>query len=183
MNFKKVPRAGRLAAALVTLLVVAAAAIPLAAGRDRAPQELTVLYLFSGATDDGLQGAGGKEATAVHCTNYSAQPLSVEVQILNYDGAMYSSTAEIGSDDTYTFSTQATALFFDDVFIGGSPGTPAIFQGAGRVLAGGRDVICTAQVLDPTGYPPAYLDKLALHRADGNLIGDPYDAFLPLLQN
>jgi hypothetical protein len=123
-----------------------------------------VIYRFSGATDDGAQGAGGIEATSVTCTNFGAVSVTVEVQILNYDGTLYSGSVNANPSNTYTFSTQSTALFFDDVIIGGSPGTPAIFQGSGIVVSGGMDVICTAQVLDPTGYPPVYLSAVELVR-------------------
>jgi hypothetical protein len=124
-----------------------------------------VRFLFSGVSDDGNQGGGdAQEATSVHCTNVGVDPVNIEVQIFNYDGSVYTATISLGPDNTATFSTQATAIFFDDVIVGGIPGTPAIYQGHGRVLANGWSVICSAQVLDPQGYPPAFLTGLEMYQ-------------------
>jgi hypothetical protein len=65
---------------------------------------------------------------------------------------------------TFTFSTQNTTIYFDDVLLGGSPGTNAIFQGYGVILANNPNVICTAQVLDPLNYPPEFVVQLELFR-------------------
>jgi hypothetical protein len=149
-------------------------------------EEMRLLYSFSGVSDDGDQGGGdAQEATSVHCTNLGVDPVHVEVQLFNYDGSVYTATITVDPDHTATFSTQATAIFFDDVLIGGASGTPAIYQGHGRVLANGWSVICTAHVLDPQSYPPQYLDRLPLYDRHGDLvkrhIAGPDMMFIPLV--
>jgi len=126
-----------------------------------------VIYRFSGVTDDGLQGAAGrKEATSIHCTNLdSSQDAELEVQVYQYNAtAVYTASVDIPFNQTFTFSTQLTSIYFDDVIIGGSPGTPAIFQGSGRILSSHPNVICSAQVIDPDNNPPKFATSLELFR-------------------
>ncbi len=77
---------------------------------------------------------------------------------------VYTGTVNMPPNRTFTFSTQNTTIYFDDVLLGGSPGTDAIFQGSGLVLAASNKVICTAQVLDPLNYPPVFVGSLELYR-------------------
>jgi hypothetical protein len=64
---------------------------------------------------------------------------------------------------SYTFSTQNTTIYFDDVIMGDGGGTDAIFQGSGQIWADQANaVICTAEVLDPLGYPPVFVTALEL---------------------
>ena len=150
-----------------------------------AVEALSTLYRFNGVTDDGEQGSvNRKEATSIHCTNISSSTnAQLEVQLFQWNGIdVYSGTATIPPSRSFTFSTQNTTTYFEDVLIGGSPGTPAIFQGSGRILSSQPDVICTAQVLDPLNYPPIFMEKLPLHNADGSLIGDERKLYLPLIR-
>ena len=145
--------------------------------------DMQLLYRFSGVSDDGLQGASTrKEATSVHCTNVAGTNTLVEVQLYQWNGTdVFTGTVNMPPNRSFTFSTQNTTIYFDDVLLGGSPGTAAIFQGSGQVWASQRDVICTAQVLDPLGYPPIFATELTLYTGDGILVGRPRPLFLPLL--
>ena len=132
-----------------------------------AVEGLSILYRFSGVTDDGEQGSTNrKEATSIHCTNInSSADVQLEVQLVQWNGTdVFTGTATIPPNRSFTFSTQNTTIYFDDVFLGGSPGTPAIYQGSGRILSSNPNVICTAQVLDPLNYPPVFVSGLELFR-------------------
>lgn len=144
---------------------------------------LSVRYRFSGVSDDGEQGsANRKEATSVHCTNLSSANNQVEVQLYQWNGTdVFTGTVNMPPNRTFTFSTQNTTIYFDDVLLGGSPGTTAIFQGNGRILSQSDKIICTAQVLDPLNYPPIFATKLTMYYADGTLVGDNHKLFLPIV--
>ncbi|MCA9954210.1 MAG: hypothetical protein H6657_00930 [Ardenticatenaceae bacterium] len=136
------------------------------ANEELAVAGLSVLYRFTGVTDDGEQGSTNrKEATSIHCTNISATNTQVEVQLFQWNGTdIFTGTVNMPTNRSFTFSTQNTTIYFDDVLLGGSPGTPAIFQGSGRVLSSNPNVICTAQVLDPLNYPPLFVSGIDLFR-------------------
>lgn len=149
-----------------------------------AAASLNILYRFSGATDDGQQGSPSRrEATSVLCTNIDdTHNVQVEVQIIQWNGTdVYTGSVNMPPNTSYTYSTQNTAIYFDDVILGGSPGTPAIYQGSGRILSSNPNVICTVEVLDPLNYPPVFMDKLTLFDKDGNLVGDQHNIYLPLV--
>lgn len=134
---------------------------------------LEILYRFSGATDDGEQGSvSRREATSIHCTNVDpSENAQVEVQVYQWNGTdVYTGTVNMPPNRTFTFSTQNTTIYFEDVLLGGSPGTEAIFQGSGQVLTSHPRVICTAEVLDPLNYPPTFVLTLPLYDSAGNLI-------------
>jgi pyruvate/2-oxoglutarate dehydrogenase complex dihydrolipoamide dehydrogenase (E3) component len=124
------------------------------------------VYRFSGVSDDGLQGdASRKEATSIHCTNVSAANNQVEVQLYQWNGTdVFTGTANIPPNGTLTFSTQNTTIYFDDVLLGGSPGTTAIFQGSGVILAESSQIVCSVQVLDPLTYPPIFAVGLEIYK-------------------
>jgi hypothetical protein len=132
---------------------------------DEAPTGLGLLYTFSGVTDDGQQGSvNRKEATVLHCTNLASAVTTIELRLFNYDGTQVAlATLDAPVNYSFTFSTQQTTIFFDDIVLGAG-GTPAINQGSGQVWTDRADVICTAQVLDPLGYPPAFVSALELFR-------------------
>lgn len=127
--------------------------------------DLVEVYRFTGVTDDGQKGSPNrKKATAIHCTNVANTNNQVEVQVFQYDGtSVYTGTATISPNRTFTFSTQNTAIYFDDVVLGGL-GTDNIYQGTGRVLAQSKQVICTAQALDPFNLPPSFVVNLDLYK-------------------
>jgi hypothetical protein len=127
---------------------------------------LVEVYRFTGVTDDGQQGSSNrKKATSIHCTNVANTNNQVEVQVFQYDGTtVYTGTVTISPNRTFTFSTQATAIYFDDVFLGGGGGTGEIYQGTGRILAESKQLICTAQALDPFNNPPLFVVNLDLYK-------------------
>jgi hypothetical protein len=145
--------------------------------------DLSVLYVFSGVSDDGQQGSASRsEATSVHCTNVVTENVMVEVQVYQWNGTnVYTGTVNMPANRTFTFSTQNTTIYFEDVILGGSPGSDAIFQGSGRVLADHTGVICTAQVLDPLNYPPEFSARLQLYYSDGTPVGGVRKLYLPLV--
>jgi hypothetical protein len=127
---------------------------------------LIELYFFSGVSDDGQQGsASRKEATSIHCTNLDpSDSAQVEVQVYQWNGTdVYTGTTNIGPGRSVTFSTQNTTIYFDDIYLGGGSGTPSIYQGHGRVLSAGKNIICSAQVLDPLNYPTLFVTQLPLY--------------------
>lgn len=137
------------------------------AAPDESPQiSLNLVYIFSGVTDDGAKGAATrKEATSILCTNTAATTTLIEVRLYQWDGSQVG-IGSIGAipNATYTFSTQNTTIYFDDVLLDPSGGTAAIFQGSGQVWADQAGVICTAEVLDPLNYPPTFVSALELFR-------------------
>ncbi len=128
--------------------------------------DLSEVFRFSGIADDGQQGsATRKEATSIHCTNISAANNQVEVRVYQWNGTdVFTGTVNMPPNRTFTFSTQNTTIYFDDVLLGGSPGTTAVFQGVGVVLAESPQIICSAQVLDPLSYPPIFAVSLEIYK-------------------
>jgi len=128
--------------------------------------DLVEIYRFSGVSDDGEQGsASRREATSIHCTNVSASDNEVEVQVYQWNGTdVFTGTVTMPPNRTFTFSTQNTTIYFDDVILGGVPGTEAIFQGSGVVLAESSQVVCSVQVLDPLNYPPVFAVSLEVYK-------------------
>jgi len=145
--------------------------------------DLIEVYRFSGVSDDGEQGsANRKEATSIHCTNTSAADNEVEVQVYQWNGTdVFTGTVTMPPNRTFTFSTQNTTIYFDDVILGGVPGTDPVFQGSGQILSESADIICSAQVLDPLNYPPIFATKLTMYHRDGTLVGDDREVFLPVV--
>jgi hypothetical protein len=139
--------------------------------RAAAGGKLKTIYLFTGVTDDGEQGsANRKEATSVTCTNVDPKKdADIEVRVFQYNGTdMFTGTVTAPPGRTFTFSTQNTTIYFDDAILKApestDPGTDAIFQGFGRVLASHKNVVCTAQALDPLNYPPVFAVGLDMLR-------------------
>lgn len=131
-----------------------------------APPGFSVLYRFTGVTDDGEQGSDDrKEATAVICTNLAAENNEVFVEVYQWNGTtVYTGTMDLGTGETATYSTQGTTVYFENVIFGGIPGTLAINQGYGIISAVNSQVICTAQALDPFNNPPTFVNELPLFR-------------------
>jgi hypothetical protein len=151
-----------------------------AARTDTAPDAAILLYLFSGVADDGSRGGALRlEATSVHCTNVGTLGAQIEVQFFNFTPTVvYTATAYAEPGRTLTFSSQDTAIYYDDVYVGGDDGTDPIYQGHGRILAGHAQVICTAQVLDARNSPPGFATTLTLFRAsDYIVLGELYVPF------
>jgi len=177
---------------LAALLLVGGAAVAAGRGAPDRPAEgsagaespvgvcpsLRVLARFSGVTDDGLQGGGArKEATSILCTDFGTTNIPVTIHLFQWSGSLVGEgSVTMTPGDSYTFSTQNTTIYFDDVILGPGGGTPAIFQGSGVILSTGGDVLCTAQSLDPLGYPPSFVARLQIDRPSEIFI-DGFDGF------
>lgn len=131
------------------------------------PPGQVVLYMFTGAADN-----QNSIATSIHCTNYnSAAAAALTVEIIDKDLVpVFSDSATISPGHTATFSTRDTQVFNEAAAPWGNiipgDGTP-IDQGSGRVMAaasGSTQVICTAQLVDPTSSPPAFMSNVTLYR-------------------
>ncbi len=182
-----------LLALAVVLLPAAASPAPTAAAQP--PFQTTglggggtpLLYQFAGVRDDGAKCINGKSATTLICTNTGSTTASVLYTVINYDGVnYYSATFNVIAGATYTVSTQLTNLYFEDNVLRptGSTdnGTGVINQGSGKVYTASPYVICTAQVLDPTGNPPAFVTRLTLHNAYGMIVRKIKSTYLPDLR-
>jgi hypothetical protein len=146
---------------------------------DPPPAGFNVLYTFTGVRNDTTPPVTA--ATSIHCTNHDSNPVSVRVEVFNFNNtATMTGNFTLTPSRTATFSSQFTALYFDDTVL--APAS-AIDQGSGRVLVNGSSVkiICTAQVLDPTNDPPNYGVKLTLYDSTGNLVVRTLKTFLPII--
>ncbi len=131
-----------------------------------APTALSVKLQFSGVTDDGKKSAADrKEATSILCTNAGTSVAEINVELFQWNGALvYTATVTANPKASFTFSTQNTTIYFDDVIFGTGGGTDSIFQGFGRVLSDRAGIVCSAEVLDPLGYPPVFVSGLEMVR-------------------
>ena len=152
------------AAGMAGTLVIEEAAAALE--QSLAPPGFSVLYRFTGVRDDGEQGSvDAKVATTVHCTNLAPFGNDLYVEVYDFSGTtVYTGTIDLPTGASRTFSTQNTAIYDDDVYLGGSPGTGEIDQGHGVIFAENSQVICTAQILDPSSLPPSFVSQLPIFR-------------------
>jgi hypothetical protein len=130
---------------------------------------LPLLYQFSGARDDGAKSVSGKAATTLNCSNAGTTSVAASYYVYNFSGTVYYYVDfTIPAKYTYTISTQYTVMYSEDVVLHAAgtsdSGTGAIDQGLGQVFSNSRNVICTAQVLDPIGFPPVFVTELELFR-------------------
>ena len=129
---------------------------------DPPPAGFFVRYMFTGARNS--TASPSPSATSVHCTNFGSATVTIQVEIFSFGGgSVTSGSAATAPGTTLTFSSRATAIYFDDVTL-----LPNIElnQGSGRVLvnANTAKIICTAQVVDPTNNPPLFAVNLDLFR-------------------
>ncbi len=117
------------------------------------------IYSFAGAVDRG----DGNLATTVHCTNVGSVAATITVEIWNSAGnQLTAGNLALGVTETKTVSTRNTSAYSEDSIL--SPAL-VIEQGHGRVLAdtaGSTDVLCAAQVLDPSNVTPISVTTLSL---------------------
>jgi hypothetical protein len=109
-------------------------------------------------------------ATVVHCTNFGTTTRSVYVDVLDANGTFAcGGTLTIATDETWTFSTRATAVFAEDSVCSVPP---AISRGSLRV---GVDLTtqlaCTVQIVDPVNATPVFLERLSLYNGEGTYLG------------
>ncbi|MCB0166507.1 MAG: hypothetical protein KDI79_19925 [Anaerolineae bacterium] len=138
---------------------------------------LTVQYMFTGAANHPT-AATRQIATTVHCTNFGSTDIQAEIQFFSVGAVVpYTQTATIVTNRTWTFSTQNTAVFREDTIMN----TGILEQGSGRILADDPQLICTAQLLDPIGNPPAFMARLPLFDRYGHRPGTSQKLYLPLI--
>jgi hypothetical protein len=143
---------------------------------DQPPTGFSVLYMFTGVANHPT-AATRQIATSVHCTNFGSTSVQAQLQLFSLGGgSTYTAAVTINSNQTWTFSTQNTDIYREDSTLN----TPAIEQGSGRVLANNSQLICTAQVLDPSTNPPAFMARLSLFDGSGNPVGGG-KVYLPII--
>ena len=140
-NSSKALLLGLAAATSATLIVEAHATVL---------DPLQVIYLFSGARDDG-GGASDGVATSVHCTSFSGVSETLQFQARDFNGTIKGNqTGAIGSSQTVTASTHAAFLYNNNIVLN----TGSLSQGTVGVLATSINIVCTAQVLDAGSNRP-----------------------------
>lgn len=144
---------------------------------DPPPAGYSVLYMFTGAAND--NDGTDRIATVVHCTNFGSSSVEVEVQMFSWSAYfVYTRTQTIGPNETYTYASQRTNIYYEDVDLHAG----YIKQGSGRVVATGSDVICTGQVVDPDSDQPSFMAKLPLFDSSGHPVGGKIpDVYLPII--
>ena len=98
-------------------------------------------------------------ATSFHCTNIDKKPVTIGVEIFQWNGIVQNDVSlnqgvitDILPGNTRTFSTQNTVVFFDDnIILGGQ----SIFQGSARIIATSNKIICSAMQVSETDPPAA----------------------------
>ena len=138
---------------------------------------LSVQYIFTGVANHPT-AATRQIATSIHCTNFGSTAIQTEIQFFSVGAVVpYTQTATIVVNRTWTFSTQNTAIFREDSILN----TGILEQGSGRILANNAELICTAQLVDPIGNPPAFMARLPLFDRYGQPPGTRHKFYLPLI--
>ena len=120
---------------------------------------LLTLYHFAGAVNNTT--ASVDRATVVQCTNVDDEEASeVELQLFQYNAtSVYTGTINVDPLDTATFESSSVDFYAADVVMS----TGFVEQGYGRILTEHRNVICTAQTIDPSNTPPTWGFNLPLY--------------------
>lgn len=131
----------------------------------RAPDELTLRYVFTGARVSAGVGV------AVHCTNLGPDPAALRVRLYNFNaGVSYqpvnASALNPGRTFTHGFfaSDGQSDLYIDDIAVP----TGAIDQGYGAVFIDppNAQVICNANLVSKAGNPPTFALSLPVQPVD-----------------
>jgi hypothetical protein len=113
---------------------------------------LMVLYVWSGAKDDGGATNVGV-ASSIHCSSFSNVSETLQWLVKdNFGGVKANVTLNVTIGQTLTASTHGTTAYSESLFLN----TGTLAQGSMAVLATSTSIFCTAQVLDaslsvPTG--------------------------------
>lgn len=166
------PKAGRPAAVVVACLAFAGSGAAGIAARSETGSlggpGTVILFHLAGVIDV------GDMATTVHCTNLdSVAAAGLRLVVLDQTGAVSCNTtpADLAAGRTWTMSTTATAVFFEDANCGPAGGS---VSGSARIVAensGALDIVCTAQLVDGTQNPPRFLEKLELYDGQARPVG------------
>jgi hypothetical protein len=120
--------------------------------------EATPLYHFAGVLNDSVKERG----TVVLCTNLDgAISTLIEVQLYNWDAThVDTGSIPVGPLETATFESTTINFYVADVAMNAG----LVDQGYGRILTSHGNVVCTVQVLDADGSPPAWSMDIPLYR-------------------
>ena len=130
----------------------------------------TPVYIFTGAADN-TNAATKSMATVVHCTNYGITSTIVLLELSDFDNIpTITGTVNISPNETRTFASQHVPYYgLDKTF----NVVDDINQGAGRISVNKHsDILCEAQVVDPTNNPPSFAIELPLYDRNGVLLED-----------
>ncbi|MCU0831137.1 MAG: hypothetical protein MUC58_06425 [Rhizobiaceae bacterium] len=146
-----------LAAALAATLTTAAAAQDAGAiaATDGMPRTTTKIYVVPGVINDPSIGL----ATAFICHNDGTAPVDVSIVVRTGGGLISGARAfPIPGNNTVTYSTRATTLFFEGA--GGDLGARdgVVRQGRAFISASSRNVHCSAHVVSTTSTLPNTID-------------------------
>ena len=121
--------------------------------------KLTLLYRFSGVRD----GNAGPWAiaTAVFCSNPTASPVTIRLRMFGLSGIKYADVFyTVEPFYTHTAVSRSIATYPLNLNLNIS----AISQGMGEIRVSNTRVLCTAQVIDALGAPPAFVSSLRMER-------------------
>ena len=123
---------------------------------------LTRIYRFTGLVTTSRAANTGLQVAA-HCTNWAPSgSINVRFDVHDFNGALVAtSTIALPGRNTRTYSTQTTALFFDDSVV-----VPMgiIHQGSLEIFATGAQVHCSAQLVNAASTSAAGVVTLAATR-------------------
>lgn len=121
-----------------------------------------LIYRTSGVRDNGA-AVGVGVASVFLCTNNSAVPEKLAIQLRNFDGAIVTTQEFVlPSLRTFTASTHGTIAFLEDVFLSSGMG---IAQGSARIFSSTPNMFCSAMVIDAASVAPI---GVSLHLARSN---------------
>jgi hypothetical protein len=142
--------------AVLTCVATIGAALPAHAAYT-AIYDVLGVYDSGGVTNTGI-------ATAIHCSNTTANPVNVRVQVRRSDGTVAAPavTASIPGQGTVTFSTHETVIFSDAA---SNLATGLVNQGRARILTEvPAAIVCAADMVDAAGFPPVFVAPRRLIR-------------------
>lgn len=125
---------------------------------------MQVLYIFPGATDNGVASPSGT-ASVVHCFSFSAVQETLQIVVRDYNGSILQNTTfAITQFQTLGMETHVTNLYAAQTT---SLNTGQLTHGVFGISATSSNIVCTAQVIDAGATVPNGID---LHGARFNPI-------------
>jgi hypothetical protein len=103
-------------------------------------------------------------ATSIHCSNIGTTSVDVRVRVTQSNGTTAGSivTQTLLAKETKTWSTKQTVTYVD---ASGDLGTGGLAIAFGTVLTNNSNVVlCTAEYLDSSASPPAFMHGLRMIR-------------------
>ncbi len=111
----------------------------------------------------GVRAAPGSFSFVVHCTNADKVPVEIGVEVFSFSGAPLNDVAAgngsypVGVGETRTFATSDTLVYEEDELIA-LAGTAN--SGSARISATSSKILCSAQAMDVSSYPPPFFFQL-----------------------